>query len=168
MISVSTFCFHESLSSSIIDIGASSFPCSHLSKIVRVKAHILWIWIPFNLTVRIYIFKNKFAFTFVRTWSIISFNILFSLNNFISTIMTELVKTALTHEHSCKITQANWTVVLKLISEFSILRKKITNPNFFQSNRGFNSYIWDFWRSFRDLYDLNLLSFKWFLHPYLY
>ena len=66
--------------------------------------------------------KDKFAFTLVRAAGYVSFNIFLSFQDFIRTVMAEVVITALAHEHRVEVAETNGAIVLEKVTEVSLLR----------------------------------------------
>jgi hypothetical protein len=65
------------------------------------------------LGVRVHILKDKLSFAFVRTTCYVSFDVFLSFQDFIRTIMAEVVITALAHEHGIEVSEADWAIVLE-------------------------------------------------------
>ena len=95
---------------------------SYLSKIIRVKTHILRVRISLDFIIWVHIFQSKLSITFVRTYSFVSLHISLSFNDLISTVMAEIIETTLTHKHTVEITEAYWAIVFELITKLSVLR----------------------------------------------
>ena len=100
----------------------------------------------------IYVSQFKFTFTFVRACTYKGFYCSFSLYDLICAKMTQIVLAALTDQHLCKISKADWAVVLKLIPQITFLGKKITTFYVFQL---IFSLHWD------------ITNFSWFLLNYV-
>jgi hypothetical protein len=105
---------------------------SVLTKIVRVKAHVLRIRVPFNLHVRGNIFQFKFTFAAVRACSFVRLNCSLSFHQFIGTEVAHIVETALASEHAVEIPETHWAVIFELIPMLPVLREKIAALNVFQ------------------------------------
>jgi hypothetical protein len=59
----------------------------------------------------------------------IIFDSFLSFLNLISAVVTQVVETALTHEHGCEVPQADWAVVSELVSQVTVFWQEITDTN---------------------------------------
>ena len=65
------------------------------------------------MSVRVHIVQDELSLAFIGTVSYVSFDVFLSFQDFIRTIMTEVVITALAHEHGIEVTETNWAIVLE-------------------------------------------------------